>query len=519
MCELVDRSNHIPVDLYGTDQYPIAPEDIIFKNIKNNIILPISEFFHVGDSPEYRQLDYFAMGSKRGYNSDSIRDHICQYLNYFEKFYDTDKILLMAIYNIKLTIDMNRNYKVDEFIDDINRYIIRDRNLGYKISHFVADNYTMRLSSNNGKTPNLQFCNYHAKLLYEISLMMNIYIPLASHYYHIHMLKKVESIQNFMLRLFDACIIKYEEENKVGLYDKLYEMNLSVTNKSKNADKILWAKNAIRGKNTTLHVNESIEDIILQMMPKYTFDNNIINFGYFGARQNLRHKITAISYELSFVKLSSSKRDEDQNSEFDKYEARLNKKDEALSLQNKVAAEAVYKHIEQLYGPFDDDEVEHYRKRLIQNNMPIINTLQFELLGYMYYKYLGDPITWKSVPNTTAYIKLMIAAKRILIKNNMTILPYILGGKVVRTSTRKMMSKKDQIEMHNSELFSQFVMKYNNPQMQQEYEELVGKVESSSFEIIDWDGANHCPSPLDGRQVPMINSIISEEMLMYAINI
>jgi hypothetical protein len=101
----------------------------------------------------------------------------------------------------------------------------------------------------------------------------------------------------------------------------------------------------------------------------------------------------------------------------------------------------------------------------------------------------------------------------------MTILPYILGGKVVRTSTRKMMSKKDQIEMHNSELFSQFVMKYNNPQMQQEYEELVGKVESSSFEIIDWDGVNHCPSPLDGRQVPMINSIISEEMLMYAINI
>ena len=32
--------------------------------------------------------------------------------------------------------------------------------------------------------------------------------------------------------------------------------------------------------------------------------------------------------------MSSSKRDADQNSEYDRYEARLNKKDEALQLQN-----------------------------------------------------------------------------------------------------------------------------------------------------------------------------------------
>jgi hypothetical protein len=188
-------------------------------------------------------------------------------------------------------------------------------------------------------------------------------------------------------------------------------------------------------------------------------------------------------------------------------------------MQNSVAAESMFNHIEQLYGPFEDDEVSHYRKRLTDDGSPLINSMQFELLGYMYYKYLGDPITWKSIPNTDAYIKLMIAAKRMLLRNNMTIFPYILAGKVMRVSTRKMMSKKDQIDIHNSELFNQFVRKYNNPQMQQEYEELVGKVESSSFEIIDWDSEKHCPSNLDGKQVPMINSIVSEEMLMYAINI
>lgn len=41
-----------------------------------------------------------------------------------------------------------------------------------------------------------------------------------------------------------------------------------------------------------------------------------------------------IEYEYSFVSLSSSKRDEDLNSEFDKFESFLAKGDEALLVQN-----------------------------------------------------------------------------------------------------------------------------------------------------------------------------------------
>lgn len=519
MCELVDRSNHISVDDYGTDACPMDKQDELFKNVKGDLILPISEFFNKDtdiSNEERQQINYFAMTSKRGYNSDQIREHICQYMNYFEKFYDTDKELLMHIYNIKFTIDYIKSYDEDAFMDDINKYIIRNRNLAYKISHFVADNYNMRLSSNNGKTPNLQFCNYHAKLLYEISLLMNMYIPLASHYCFI---RRVKDIPLFMLKLFDMCIIRYEEEQHIYLYDKIYETTLNVTNKSKNADKPLWLKNNIRGRNPTLHTSESVEDIILNIMPKYTYTKNIINFNYYASRRGLSFKITDIGYELQFVRLSSSKRDEDQNSEFDKYEARLSKKDKALSLQNQVSAESVYRYIEELYGPFSNEEVEHYRRKLTRNGSQVINELQFELLGYVYYKYLGDPTTWKSVPNTTAYIKMMIAAKRMFLNSGMALFPYILGGKVLRISTRKMMSKKDQTEMRNSALYPQFVYKYNNPSIRQDFEELVGKVESSSFEIIDWDTKNNCPSPYDGKTIPMQNQLISEEMLYYAIMI
>ena len=36
------NNNVIPVDLWGTEQYPADPEDIIFTNIKGDIILTIS---------------------------------------------------------------------------------------------------------------------------------------------------------------------------------------------------------------------------------------------------------------------------------------------------------------------------------------------------------------------------------------------------------------------------------------------------------------------------------------------
>lgn len=514
MCKTVSKENHIPVDEWDTEKYPISEEDRIFKNIRGEIILPISEFFYNGD-PEKSSLNYFAMNTKRSYNSDETRTHICRYLNYFEKFYDYDKELLMIMYRIKLNIDYIRSYEIPNFMDDIKRYIIRNQNLTYKIRHFVDDNYLMKLSSNNNKTPNLQFNNNHAKVLYEISLFMNMYIPLATHYMYIHGIRFSDKIEEFLLTLFDMLMVKYEEERGIYIYDKLYETAVSVVNKSKNPDKILWEKNLIRGNNTTTHTKDSVIDIIINIIPKYSYNNNIINFIYFSSRQCLKFKVTDIRYEYPFYKMSSSKRDADQNSEYDRYEARLNKKDEAIALQNKVSAEQTVRKIEAQYGPFSDEEVEHYRRKLIKGGAPVINSFQKQLIGYMFDKEFGDPITMNAIPNQTDYIKLIIAAKRILLKSGMIILPYIISGRILRVATRKIISKKDMIAIESDPLYEQLKMKYNNPKIEQKICEFIGAVMSSSFEIIDWDGEKHTPSPWDGKYVPMINDIIKQELMFF----
>ena len=202
-----------------------------------------------------------------------------------------------------------------------------------------------------------------------------------------------------------------------------------------------------------------------------------------------------------------------------RYEARLNKKDGALSLQNKASAEQTVNKIEALYGPFNNDEIEHFRSKLSRDGAPVINEFQKQLIGYMYYKDFGDPITLNAIHNQTDYIKLIIAAKRILLGSGMVILPYIISGRILRIATRKIINKKDMIAIETDPLYGQLKMKYNNPKIEQKIHEFIGAVMSSSFEIIDWDNDNNCPSPWDGKYVPMINDILKQELLFFITSI
>ena len=181
----------------------------------------------------------------------------------------------------------------------------------------------------------------------------------------------------------------------------------------------------------------------------------------------------------------------------------------------KVSAEQTVSKIEALYGPFNEAEIEHYRRKLTKDGAPAINEFQRQLIGYMYDKDFGDPITLLAIHNQTDYIKLIIAAKRILLNAGMVILPYIISGRILRIATRKIISKKDMVAIETSPLYEQLKQKYNNPKIEQKIYEFIGAVMSSSFEIIDWDNEAEKPSDWDGKYVPMINDVIKEELMFF----
>lgn len=491
----------IPVDEWIPEE-----EDVIFKNVSKCIYVPLSEVF-TGQTDTF--LDFFQMSAKRCYDGDKVKNHLCHYLNYFLKFYDQDKELLLHYYRIKYMIDcMGPAYTKEAFMFDLKSCFL-DGPIFTKTSFMNEANYNLDLNKkrekNTGKMiPSLQYSDKHGSILMHISLLQLIFIPLLVHYLTT---RNIMHIKDFLLEAFDMILDKYSDQ--VDIYNKLYETSISSVSKNAQVHKVLWDMNKIRAKNITTHSISAVSDTILHIMPKYTYNLNIISFNYKSIIFNIQYQITDISYEYGFVNYSSSERDAEFNSEFDKFESTLSKQDEGLYLQNKVNCEETMKAIELVYGPFSEDEINFYINKLSKDGRFTINQFQESLVFNLFYKYFGDTISIKAI-NQKDYIKLIIAAKKILEANGLIIMPYILSSKIKRLITRKNVNKKELTKIQSSQFYELVKEKYKNPKIENQILSMIASILSSEFEIIDF-----YDDELDSRLVDTNVDLLLEEVLMY----
>lgn len=257
------------------DQWEPEPEDRIFNNSKGVIVAPVAESFML--PPECQPLDYFIMSPKKCYNSQVMRDHTCLYINYFEKYYDPEKELSLMIYRIKYMMDSTPLYGDLDFIHDIKTYIMSDK-MKNKVIQMVDDNYSLDLQYKN-ITENLMYTDNHAKIMLCMSLFMNFTIPLITHFAHNN---KVGVIDEFIMQIFDLILYMFPE---VDIYSKLYETTYSNVAKSE-AKNPIWKTQDIRGKDPVTHSYASVSNIILNIMPKYTFDKSIISLNFTSINKN-----------------------------------------------------------------------------------------------------------------------------------------------------------------------------------------------------------------------------------------
>ena len=307
----VDKKFKIPPSsrwCYVDDWKP-APEDQLLTSVVGAIIAPVCEYYHY-DS-DNKSLDYFATGTKKCYNSDLMRSHTCQYINYFEKFYDTDKEYLTILCQLKFAIDngifnpytkVRTEYTIDNFMYDLRRYVLSP-SIVEKTARMSHDNYTLDLNYKNINNPSLQYNDEHACLLMQCSLLINLLIPLLTHFAYVNKISR--KIDDFLLRAFDHVFSLF---TNIDIYNKLFETGNTNIQKNEQSNAAIWAKQDIRGRNVTTHSLSSVDNIILNIMPKYIFSQNIVSMNYSSILNNTGFQITDIGFEFSFIPLSSSKR-------------------------------------------------------------------------------------------------------------------------------------------------------------------------------------------------------------------
>lgn len=467
------------------------------KNVKGAIIIPVSKYYNMAE--ENQGLDYFLISSKRCYNSDENRTLIAKYLNYFENFYDLDKEYVSLLCQIKLKIELyNNEYTLDHFINDLCRYIYFNKSVQLKVERLVEDNYELNLKYNKSKE-SLLYTDEHAKILLQISIYMRLVIPLICHYADRH---KILNMDQYLMSMYENIFNIFP----VDIYAKLYETSYTMIESNKNNNKVVWDMQDIRGKDLITQTNETVRNIILNIMPRYKFSENIIFFNYTSINYNTKFQITDIQYEFSFCPLSSSKRDEDNNSEYDKFEALQIRQDESKYLQNKINYDHSMKVIEGLYGPFDEKEIEFYKSILKKDGQIYINKFINRLVMIPFYKYFGDTTSIKYI-NIEDYIKIILSCKKLLLNYNMVILPHVLSGYPEKIITRKSMNKKDMEEVEISPEWKALMYRYRDLKVPNMALSDAATIIASKFRFI-----NFADKDIHGTEIPIIPKIIRSEI-------
>ena len=514
-----------PIDQW----WPKTPEDRVFTHIRGAIIAPIHTFFGMSDDDEANMMiDYFYVTSKRCYNSDTkmkdgelsigFRDHCTNYINYFLKYYDKELQLLGLYARIKYFIDCEPRYSFDMFLHDLWTDLINPnatytaQYLNFCLDKMNIEQYNLKLDYKNNKSPVLEYTDFHAKIMLKISVMQNMIIPMLTHFITKHKIEQ-SKIKSVLLKAFDLLFQISHKIYGVDLAAKIYETTTSNVVKNISNNTTLWDMQTIRARNATTHSIETVENIIMQIIPKYTYDKNIIHFNYNAINRDIRFRVTDVPYEFGFVVLSSSIRDEDNNSECDKFEAHAAKLNEAIMVQTLVNCKTTMDRIELKYGPFSEDEIMFYYRELCNDTGEfVVNTLQKTLVTYLFAKEFEDPQSSKII-NIRQYIILIIAAKRLLLSYNMFQLPYMIGGRVNRLVTRKNINKKELQKIEASKFYPLIHEKYNNPKIEQNIIlSLIAQILSSEFQTIDYVDPNK-----NGIKINIIPDIVSEEICRFVI--
>jgi hypothetical protein len=522
-----NNENPIKSQFIRVDEWTPNPEDEIFSSTGEVIIC--NKLFNDNKNSN-RQFPYFVMKPKKGYASSNrmkgdilrigFKEHCTQYLNYFEKFYDTEQILVGIYTALKAMIDSDDQFGYTEqnFFNDLYRYIIsydspnkeilKFRN---KVREMVDDNYYIEQTYINTKNPCLAYTDEHVKILMEISIIQLMLIPLISHFYWRRRYPKTVSVNKFFLSVFSKLFEEINSHYGVDMNSKLYETVLTNVNKNVISNSTLWEMQNIRSRDNSTQTMQTIENIILQIIPKYTFDKNIINFNYITIESELDHKVRLIDYGYKLSSISSSDRDEDSNSQADKFEAHLSKIDESLVIQSKVNCEETMKRIKSEFGAPTEGEINFYIKSIQQGGKPIKNSFQFTLVTYIFMKWFQDLQTIKMI-NITDYITLMIACKKYLISNGQTFLPYIIGGRVEKLVSRKTVNKRLMERIKESESYNMVSEKYNNKKIEDIIFKTISQILSSTFLNIDYYHPEHNGIVINTTVVP---ERIAEEYFQY----
>lgn len=376
-------------------------------------------------------------------------DLITKYINYFITYYDPDNEFVTAYYKLKFLIDnKERVKKMGEkgFIKAIYDLLLTPSMIT-KIKKMVDDNYTIKLSSDNGKKYNksLEFNDEHGKILLMISTSIKMMIPLITHFSNSRKIKKPDYFK-FFERLFDLF------DKDINIYNKLYLTIQTRVLRNYNINKVTWQqKEILNGFDPSEFIDIILKDrIIVDALFKYKFDESVHSFNIAVINNQLKF---FLQDKYDFIpKLIGYEKDMDGLSSIDKLVMNMSKIDESLIILSEINIKNTINKIKTRFNiTVDKEELEFY----MENHR--INKFLMQIV-HAYYAKFFEGYNDLLMLTKSQYIELLIILKKKLIYDGFVFLPQILTGNIQsRLNSRVIQNNKFISRIESSALYKELL--------------------------------------------------------------
>ena len=471
--------------------WKIPEEDRIFRYSEKSISVRFEDYFGY-ERAHY--LDNFYIIYKDSYSKKF--NLITHYMNYFLKFYDHDKELLMSYFMLKYMVDLkkvdmqNRETFINLLYDELVTDTMYD-----KVKQMVEDNYRIDLSQDPESkikySEALEFTNEHAKLLMLISIFIKMMIPITMHYISLyHDKKETHKLIKYYKRLFDVV----EKKEHVNLYAKLYTSISVKVNLSETKNKRIWDKYEVDSSDAATYTDDLLDkNTIVDNIFKYRFDDNIIAFNSVILRTQLNF-FFFLNLNINVNEISTEK-DSDGLSTLDKLEMNATKIDENIILLSKINIKKTIKTLKKRMNiELSKEEVDFYMRHLKVSH--ITKTLVF----YFYAKYFGGYRDLNMI-NLRLFMKLLILMKKEMGLRGYVYLNQIISSNVDgKINTRVIHNAKFLEKIKTSSVYQNLVQnKYSSLGKSSKGDVIISLLSTlinTQFTIVDYDNPRELGKPL-----------------------
>jgi hypothetical protein len=199
-----------------------------------------------------------------------------------------------------MAIDNNKyiNRTPDAFIYDLITQLFDDSMMKV-IREYVDSKYKLSIDDNlnmSKRRYNLgtTFLDRHYKILYQVSCMSKLIIPLITHYIFSYPELNVNNKQitiktnHFIMEAFSKLFDCAQSDSVyIDIYQKLHSYVQKAVQNTLYTDAVMWDRLMILGVTPAIAIEDTMEKLITNVLPKYSFDQNIMNLNTVVIRKSI----------------------------------------------------------------------------------------------------------------------------------------------------------------------------------------------------------------------------------------